>query len=48
MYSIPYYTYHSTANILVLGPIALFISKEWRCDEDQRGVGNVKIEGVII
>ena len=47
MYSMPYYTYGSTANLLFLGPTALtyiYISKEWRCDEDLCGVGNVKIE----
>ena len=48
MYSMPYYTYGSTANFLVLEPTALiYISKERRCNEDQRGVGNVLIEGVI-
>ena len=48
MYSMPYYTYGSTANFLVLGPTALiFISKERRCNEDQRGVGNSKIEREI-
>ena len=45
MYSMPYYTYGSTANILFLEPTALmYISKELRCNEDQRGVGNFKIE----
>ena len=45
MYSMPYYTYGSTANFLVLGATALlYISKERRCNEDLRGVGNVKIE----
>ena len=51
MYSMPYYTYGSTANFLFLEPTALIylyvyiiISKEWRCNEDQRGVRNFKIE----
>ena len=47
MYSMLYYTYGSTANILVLEPTALsyiYISKERRCDEDQRGVRNFLIE----
>ena len=47
----PYYTYGSTANVLVLEPTALIyiiISKKRRCDEDQRGVGKFKIEQVII
>ena len=40
MYSMPYYTYNSTANFLVLGPTALmYISKERCCDEDLHGVG---------
>ena len=40
MYSMPYYTYGSTANFLFLGSIVLmYISKERRCNEDQRGVG---------
>ena len=48
MYSMPYYTYGSTANFLILEPTALIcISKERRCDEDQCGVGNLKIERVI-
>ena len=50
VYSMPYYTksYDSTANLLVLEPTALiFISKERRCNEDQRDVGNSKIERVI-
>ena len=48
MYSMPYYTYGSTVNFLVLEPTALTnISKERRCDEDLHGVGNFKIEQVI-
>ena len=48
MYSMPYYTYGSTANFLVLVPTALiYISKEQRCNEDLRGVGNFKIDRVI-
>ena len=50
MYSMPYYTYGSTANFLVLKPTAyiyVIISKERRCDKDQRGVGDFKIERVI-
>ena len=52
MYSMPYYTYGSTANFLFLGPTALiyiyiYISKEQRCNEDQCGVGNFLIEQVI-
>ena len=50
MYSMPYYTYGSTANFLFLGPTAniyIYISKERRCNEDQHGVGNFKIERVI-
>ena len=52
MYSMPYYTYGSTANFLILGPAALiyiyiynyiYIYKT-RCNEDVRGVGNLKIE----
>ena len=36
-----YYTYGSTANFLILGPTALiYISKERRCNEDLRGIGN--------
>ena len=27
--------------------IYIYISNEWHCDEDQRGVGNFKIEQVI-
>ena len=43
MYSMPYYTYGSTANFLFLGPTALiYISKEWRCNKDLCGVGNFK------
>ena len=46
MYSMPYYTYGSTANLLVLEPTALLynISKEQRRNEDLHGVGNFKIE----
>ena len=45
MYSIPYYTYGSTANFLVLERTALIcISKERRCNEDLRGVKNFTIE----
>ena len=49
MYSMLYCTYGSTANFLVLEPTALiyiyiYISKEWCCNEDQRGVGNALIE----
>ena len=49
MYSMPYYTYGSTANFLFLEPTALiyiyiYISKERCCNKDQRGVGNFKIE----
>ena len=42
MYSMPYYTYGSTANFLFLGPTAhiYYISKEQRCNEDLRSVGN--------
>ena len=48
MYSMPYYTYGSTANFLFLEPTVLIcISKEWRCNEDQRGVGHFKIKLVI-
>ena len=44
----PYYTYGSTANLLVLEPTALlYISKEQHCKEDQRSVGKFKIEQVI-
>ena len=43
-----YYTYGSTANFLFLGPTALlYISKERRCNEGLRFVGNFKIERVI-
>ena len=49
MYSMSYYTCSGTANFLFLEPTALiYISKERRCNEDQRGIGNVKIERVII
>ena len=45
MYSMPYYTYGSTASLLILEPTALiYISKEQRCNDDQRGVGNFKIK----
>ena len=37
MYSMPYYTYGSTANFLFLGPTV----------QDLRGVGNFKIERII-
>ena len=48
MYSMPYYTYGSTANFLFLGlTVLLYISKERRCNEDQHGVGNFKIEQII-
>ena len=47
MYSMPYYTYGSTANFLVLEPKHLYISKERCYNEDQRGVGKFKIERVI-
>ena len=48
MYSMPYHTYGSTANILVLEPkVLIYIWKERRCNEDQRGVGKFKIEQVI-
>ena len=48
MYSMPYYTYGSTANLLFLGlTILIYTSKERRCNEDLRGVGNFKIEQVI-
>ena len=50
MYSMPYYTYGSTANFLVSEPtvlIYMYISKERRCDEDLHGVGKFKIEQVI-
>ena len=43
-----YYTYGSTANFLFLGPTALiYISKERRCNEDLRVLGNFKIEQVF-
>ena len=48
MYSMPYYTYGSTANVLVLGPtVLIYISKERRCNEDLHSVGNLKIERVF-
>ena len=40
MYSMPYYTYGSTANLLVLDPTALIIISKERCsDKDLHGVG---------
>ena len=43
MYSMSYYTYGSTANLLFLGHAALlYISKERCCNDDQRGVGKIK------
>ena len=48
MYSMPYYTYGSTANFLVLESTALvYRSKERCCNDDLRGVGKFKIEQVI-
>ena len=48
MYSMPYYTYGSTANFLFLEPTALiYIAKERRCNEDLHGVGKFNIEQVI-
>ena len=54
MYSMPYYTYGSTANFLFLGPtvliyiyIYIYISKERHCNKDLCDVGNLKIEAVI-
>ena len=48
MYSMPYYTYGSTANFLTLEPTALILYiKRTSCNEDQRGVRNFKIERVI-
>ena len=50
VHSVQYAILHfgSTANLLFLGPTALiYISKERRCNEDQHGVGNFKIERVI-
>ena len=48
MYIMPYYTYGSTANFLFLEPtVFIYISKEWRCDEELHGVGNFKIERII-
>ena len=45
MYSMPYYTYGNTSNVLFLEPTALiYTSKERRWDEDLRSVGNLKIE----
>ena len=47
MYSMPYYTYCSTA-LLFLGPTAfIYISKDQCCNEDLRGVGNFEVEQVI-
>ena len=44
-YSMPYYTYGSTANLLFLGPTELvYISKEQRCNEDLRGIGNFLLD----
>ena len=51
MYSMPYYTYGSTANFLFLGPTA-FIKKLYQKNDAvihndaQRGFRNVKIERV--
>ena len=43
-----YYTYGSTANFLFLGPtVLIYISRERRCNEGLRGVGNFKIERVF-
>ena len=42
MYSMPYYTHGSTANFFILR--AYSASKERCCNEDLRGVGNLKIE----
>ena len=40
-----YYAYDSTANFLSLGPTGLVcISKERRCKEELRGVGNFEFE----
>ena len=40
MYSMPYYTYGSTANLLFLGPtVLIYISKERCCNEDLHSVG---------
>ena len=48
MYSMPYYAYGGTVNFLFLEPTVLIhISKEWRCNEDLRGVGNFKIERAV-
>ena len=45
MYSMPYYTYGSTANFLVLEPTTfIYISKERRCDEDLHGIRKYNIE----
>ena len=45
MYSMPYYTYGSTADFLVLELTALiYIYKEWCCNEDLHDVVNFKIE----
>ena len=42
MYSMPYYTYGSTANLLFLGSTALiYISKERCFNEDLHSVGNI-------
>ena len=48
MYSMPYYTYGGTANFFFRAySTYIYISKEQRCNEDLRGVGNFKIELVI-
>ena len=47
MYSMPYYTYGSTANFLFLEPTMLIYIKRTRCNEDLRGVGNLKNEQII-
>ena len=48
MYSMPYYSYGSTVNLLFLEPtVLLYISKERRCNEDQRGFGKIFIEQVF-
>ena len=48
MYSMPYYSYGSTANNLFLEPTALiYISNERCCNEDLRDVENFKIERII-
>ena len=49
MYSMPYYTYGSTANLLALEPTALiYLSKEQHCNNEAlHYVGRLKIERVI-